>query len=296
MEKMDFKGLFKKALNEKFGSSESLEIIEQRLSHLRFGTPLKYQDLQTIADDALWPFSSFWKWPSPEQIEKDLADTGDLFLKIKDDHIKNERVVITKLNQIFKNIALVSILLRFIFPEYYGIYSTPVLHVSGTERGKNATEDYLNYLKVLRSILDIIEIRERYGVRRVADVDMLLFAVAELGDEYLDEFNSLYAKGLRPEEPYLIRPHPDFFKSIDKYDNATKGRILEAILHLSKDPKTSIGDTIKPLSNYSLELSRFRLGNFRLIYYIDNSRKVVILIYFGKRDEIYKILNRNFKK
>jgi hypothetical protein len=131
---------------------------------------------------------------------------------------------------IFNTFALVSILLRFIFPEHYGVYSPPVLHISGTERGKNEVDDYINYLNVLRSILNIYEIRERYKVKRVADVDMLLLAISKLSENYLDEFNALYAKGYLPSQTYLIEVSHEFCKSIEKSDKTIKGRVLEAII------------------------------------------------------------------
>jgi len=283
MEKSNFRSLFRKALIEKFGASASLEPLEQKVSHLRTGVPIKYEDLETIADESLWPFKKFWKWPAKEQINEGLNKTGALLIKIAEDVSQNEKESISSLNHIFSNISLVSILLRFVFPEYYGIYSPPVLHVVGVERGKNEVEDYLNYLQILRNILGIYEIRERYDVERVADVDMLLFAVAELGGDELDEFNNLYWKSYTPEETYLIELGSDFYKSIDACDRVMKARILESIINLSKKPMISVGDTRKPLANYEYDFWRYRLGDYRLIYLTNEQKKIVRLVAFGKR-------------
>lgn len=296
MEKSNFRSLFRKALIEKFGASASLELLEQKVSHLRTGVPINYEDLETIADESLWPFKKFWKWPAKEQINEGLNKTGALLIKIAEDVSQNEKESISSLNHIFNNIALVSILLRFVFPEYYGIYSPPVLHIVGVERGKNEVEDYLNYLQILRNILDIYEIRERYDVERVADVDMLLFAVAELGGDELDEFNNLYWKSYTPEETYLIELGSDFYKSIDACDRVMKARILEAIINLSKKPMISVGDTRKPLANYEYDFWRYRLGDYRLIYLTNEQKKIVRLVAFGKREDIYEKLNRKYKR
>jgi mRNA-degrading endonuclease RelE of RelBE toxin-antitoxin system len=296
MEKSNFRSLFEKALLEKFGASANFELLEQKVSHLRTGVPIKYEDLETIADESLWPFKKFWKWPAKEQIKEGLNKTGALLIKISEYFSKNEKEVISSLNIIFNNIALVSILLRFIFPEYYGIYSPPVLHIVGVERGKNEVEDYLNYLQILRITLGIYEIRERYDVERVADVDMVLFAVAELGGEDLDEFNNLYWKSYTPEETYLIELGSEFRKSIDAHDKGMKARILEAIINLCKKPMISVGDTIKPLTNYKYDFWRYRLGDYRLIYLTNEQKKIVRLFEFGKREDIYKKLDRKYKR
>ena len=200
---MDYKVLFKRAVLEGFGVQENLEVIEKRVSHLRTGASIEYEDLENIADHKLWPFNEYWEWPAKENIFIALKETEGILSALEQDYVNNEKEVLMRLYSIFRSISLVSILLRFVFPEHYGIYSKPVLHISGSERGRNDIEDYLNYLNVLRSILNIYEIRDRYGVERVADVDMLLLAVSKLGGDYLDEFNSLYAKGYRPSESYL---------------------------------------------------------------------------------------------
>lgn len=298
MEVLSFRDLFKRALHEKYGTIENMELLEQKMAHLRTGISITYEDMLVIADESFWPFRKFWSWPKKESIEKELFSTGPLLSRINEDYSKYEKEVITKLNQIFKNISLVSILLRFIFPEYYGIYSTPVLHISGTLRGRDKVEDYLNYIKNLRDILNIIEIREHYHIERVADVDMLLLALAKLGDDHLEEFNSLYMNLYVPDFSYSLVISPNFSKSITKefsYDKEIKGKILDALIHLSKKPNQWLGDTIKQLKGYKEDLWRYRIGKYRLIYIPKLQKRSVVLIGFGQRDNIYDWLDRRFK-
>lgn len=298
MEVLSFRDLFKMALLEKYGTIENMELLEQKMAHLRTGISITYEDLLIIADESFWPFKNFWSWPKKESIEKELYSTGPLLSRINEDYSKYEKEVITELNQIFKNISLVSILLRFIFPEYYGIYSTPVLHISGTPRGRDKVEDYLNYIKILRDILNIIEIREHYHIERVADVDMLLLALAKLGDDHLEEFNSLYMNLYVPDFSYSLVISPDFSKSITKeysYDKEIKSKILDALIHLSKKPNQWLGDTIKQLKGYKEDLWRYRIGKYRLIYIPKLQKRSVVLIGFGQRDNIYDWLDRRFK-
>jgi len=296
MNTLSFRELFAKAVQDKFGTTENIELLETKLSHLRKGEPIRYDDLKVIDDESIWPFKKFWSWPQEEEIKEDLKKTGALLYQIAEDYLNKEKFVISSLNKIFRNISLVSIILRFVFPEYYGIYSPPVLYIIGVERGKNAVEEYINYLKVLREIKDMYEIREYYQVERVADVDMLLLAVALLGPEYTDEFNNIYWKACLPEKTYLIEFTPDFYKSTEAHDKSTKAGIYEAIYNLSKNPTVIIGDTIKPLTGYKKNLWRYRLNKFRLIYDADDRRKVVRLVYFDKREDIYDSLERKFGK
>lgn len=188
----NFRELFNRACSEIYGSYEKLEIIEQRLVHLRSGEQITYADLKAIADDSLWPFIKFWSIPNEEQIAAKLPRTDGLFSKLQGNLEAIEKDVIKQLNEIFQDMGLVSIILRFVFPENYGIYSPPVLHVARIERGRNEVEDYHNYLTDLREILSISQISQFYGVQRVADVDMLLWAISHLGGEALEEFNSFY--------------------------------------------------------------------------------------------------------
>ena len=285
-----FRELFSKAVLDRFRVYENLDRVEDRVKDLRSGKQIAYSDLLKIADDSLWPFSKFWAWPTKDQIEEGLKTTEGLlsFERIEDESYEKE--MITKLDSILKNIALVSILLRFVYPERYGIYSPPVLHISKTERGKSEVEDYINYLNNLRMIFSITEIRERYGVDRIADVDMLLLSVSQLGDQYLDEFNSIFIRNYHPPHTYLIEISEEFEKSIQKYDKLQKGRVLEAIFFLGKLPSFAVGDTIKPLKNDNRGRWRYRIGDYRLLYLPDEEQKVVKLLKYGPRKDIYREL------
>ncbi len=82
MEKSNFRSLFEKALFETFGASANFELLEQKVSHLRTGVPIKYEDLETIADESLWPFKKFWKWPAKKELNESLDKTGALLINV----------------------------------------------------------------------------------------------------------------------------------------------------------------------------------------------------------------------
>jgi len=194
MEKHSYLDLFNEFAKTDSGKEQNLEEIERRLSHLRFGGSLSYSDLQKISDDELWPFNKYWMWPSKSQIEKYLKKTNGWFVDLP----LNEERVIKGLNEIFKNLSLVSIILRFIWPEHYAIYSLPPLKLLRIERGGNAVEEYMNYLREMRLL------RETFTVPRAADVDKIIWAIFYKKGKYLFEIKRDLAlklpENLTPDE------------------------------------------------------------------------------------------------
>ena len=117
---------------------------------------------------------------------------------------------------------------------------------------------------------------------------MLLLAVSELGNDILEEFISIFISNYHPVQKYLIQFSKEFEKSINKCDKTIKGRVLEGIIHLEKSPLFEIGDTIKPLKNDAKKRWRYRFGDYRLVYFPDEGRRIVILLDFGPRKDIYR--------
>ena len=168
MNETEYKGLFKQIAEERFKRKVNFEIIENSLIHLRRGEFLTYKDLIIIANDKNWPFNDYWIWPTEINITDKLINQKIRFNTLPN----NQEEVINQLNSIFKNISLASIILRFVFPEYYGIYSLPVLRVLKTERGFNETEEYLNYIDGLKRA------KYTFGIKNIATADMIVWALA----------------------------------------------------------------------------------------------------------------------
>ena len=182
----EYTQLFEKIARTESGSEQQLEEIEQRLEHLKKGASLSYADLEVIANPQYWPFSKHWMWPDKSQIEKKLDTTASYFRELPLKEIK----IIRRLNSIFKNIALVSIILRFARPDHYAIYSWPVLQILRIERGKNAVEEYMNYIREMRILKD------SFGVKKVSEVDQIIWAIFHLQGKYVDELTAILAKQL----------------------------------------------------------------------------------------------------
>ena len=85
----------------------------------------------------------------------------------------NESGVIRQLLYASKSIELVSIILPFIRPEHYAIFSSPTQHLLDIRCGRDLVETYVNYLRDQR------EIGAHCGFRRIVDVDMALCVLQE---------------------------------------------------------------------------------------------------------------------
>jgi len=79
----------------------------------------------------------------------------------------------------------------------------------------------------------------------------------------------------------------DFKKSVSNIDRKLQGRILEAISRIYEAPITPRGDTVKLLGGDMAGFWRFRVGDFRLVYWPDVERKRILLVGFSSRGSVY---------
>ena len=154
----------------KYGVVFDLASVEEKVKHLRRRTPLTYADLRYFESPEHWWFQRFWVFPPREQIEPALQKEMFDFWNLPDSH---EAETIRRLLHIFKSIELVSIILRFIRPEHYSIYSSPIQHMLDMRHGRDLVETYMAYLDNLR------EIKKHHRFDRVADLDMALWVLHE---------------------------------------------------------------------------------------------------------------------
>ena len=220
MDQIEYEKHFKEIIRIKHKMDIDFAKIETQLNHLREGAALTYEDLEIIGDDSCWPFSMYWMWPPREKIEKGLAQTSGWLVNLP----MKEEEIIKGLDAIFKNIALVSIILRFVHPTHYAIYSRPPLKILRIERGINDVTEYSNYLQVMRTL------RRSFGVTRTADVDTIVWATAFAKGEYLTRLKYILAEKL-PENltPREVIGHLDL------------NPLKVAGLHLKRDEHETAG-------------------------------------------------------
>ncbi len=160
---------FREVSKAKYGSPFDLPAIERRVVKLQSRKTLTYQDLQYFEAKEHWWFERFWVFPPEHRVTPELEKRTFDFWHLP----KNETAVIPELLDVFKSIELVSIILRFVRPNAYGIISPPVERVLDVRRGSDAVETYRNYLTDLR------EIAKACGFERTADADMALWVLHE---------------------------------------------------------------------------------------------------------------------
>jgi len=82
---------------------------------------------------------------------------------------------------------------------------------------------------------------------------------------------------------FFLKEAVEEFKRLDK----TVQRIIREKLELlAKNPEI-LKNNIKPLKGEYKGLYRLRVGNYRIIYKIDNENLIIILIRIGHRKDIY---------
>ena len=101
-----------------------------------------------------------------KQIEADLKRQVDGEWR----SLPDERLI-KVLYGVFRQIEPVSVVMRFICPERFGIMSSPVATLVGVRPSRRATATYEAYVKSLR------EIGDSHGLERAADVEMALWAL-----------------------------------------------------------------------------------------------------------------------
>jgi len=143
-----------------------LNNLEKELKPVRDGLKeLSLKHIRTIKEDL--GFIAWWKMPVIK--EKELEDFKGIFKNLA----PFNKDVISMLYELLKNIELVSVLLRCIRPENYGILSPPVEDILNVP-GKNQEEKYINYLQ------DLERLEGHYGFSKIAKVDMALWTLAEV--------------------------------------------------------------------------------------------------------------------
>jgi mRNA interferase RelE/StbE len=93
----------------------------------------------------------------------------------------------------------------------------------------------------------------------------------------------------QPERPdrWLFGLGQQFLKAVDSIDRKMQGQILQAMTAIAKAPLTNRGDTVKPLMGEMNGYWRYRIGNFRLVYYPDEATRTITFYDFASRGSVY---------
>ena len=90
-------------------------------------------------------------------------------------------------------------------------------------------------------------------------------------------------------DPWKFSFSKDFRKSTDTLDAKLRGKIFSVIADITEDPITPKGHSKIPLTKEKRfeNVYRYRVEGYRLLYYVNLSKKEVELLSFDTRDEAY---------
>jgi mRNA interferase RelE/StbE len=83
---------------------------------------------------------------------------------------------------------------------------------------------------------------------------------------------------------YTVEVTPAAGRQVRKLDRNTQKRILDRIEKLEEDPRPH--DAVKLQSPEGLY--RLRVGDYRIVYQIEDDRLVVLIVRVGNRKEVYR--------
>jgi mRNA interferase RelE/StbE len=86
--------------------------------------------------------------------------------------------------------------------------------------------------------------------------------------------------------PYIVQYDPKALKELSKLDKPSARRIVKAIDALSDDPRPS---GARPLVGYP-DLWRIRVGDYRVVYTVQDSQLVVLALRVAHRSTVYRNL------
>ena len=157
--------LFPEVTMRRYGKTQRLDEVERHVAGmLKDGRDL-WEIIRDIHNNGEFDAEMFGFLP--DQIEIELKKTT-WHLQWK---TLSEKDLVQQLHGVFRQIEPVSMVLRFIDPNRYGIFSSPVATILGVRPRRKPTATYEAYLKSLR------EVRHERGFGRTADVEMALWAL-----------------------------------------------------------------------------------------------------------------------
>ena len=171
---------------ELFRGPQNLQAIEEEVLKIE-SSSLIYDHIEPIKKAEPWGGQQFWQWPSCKQFEDRQGSTPialwDIRGRTKEDN-KNrekEKATVEELLRVFRHIEPVSVVMRFLAPDRYGILSPPVEKLLEVSPSSSPTEKYLSYVDDLRVIK---KNRRDLNSKRVADVDMAIWTLQQVMDHW----------------------------------------------------------------------------------------------------------------
>lgn len=161
---------FPEVCRAKFRRSYSFRALEKEFEPLRSGKRwLAARDVLKLFDPTKTPFERYWSKPNEKELNQLLSQQRVLLAPLPAD----SRSLIERLLAVFHNIGVTSLLLRFVHPECFGIFSTPLVYLLQVHR-PTTVELYMAFSDELR------EWQKHFRMDTVAETETALWTFHEL--------------------------------------------------------------------------------------------------------------------
>lgn len=161
----------------KFGRAHNFHAFEKEFEQLREGKRhLVARDVVKIFDPKNTPFERYWARPGEKELDQILKRQRLVLAPLPSDL----RELVRRVLGVLHSIGLASLVLRFVHPARFGVFSTPVIHLLQVFR--DSTPDlYVAYCE------ELAEWQRHFRLPSVAETEMALWTYQQLAH--------------RPEEP-----------------------------------------------------------------------------------------------
>jgi hypothetical protein len=161
---------FPEVCRAKFGRTYNFRVLEKEFAQLRGGKRwLAARDVMKIFEPSRTPFGHYWPKPHEKELNAMLSAQRVMLAPVPAD---GGELVERTLN-VFHSIGVGSLVLRFVHPDRFGIFSTPIVSLLQIHR-PGTVELYLAFCEELR------EWQRHFHLTSVAETEMALWAYHQI--------------------------------------------------------------------------------------------------------------------
>ncbi len=171
---------FPEVCRQKFGRTYSFRALEKKFEPLCTGNRwLAAKDVLNIFDPTATPFGRYWPRPNEKELDNVLKKARLVLGPPPTD----PRPLVRRALDVLQSAGIVSLVLRFVHPDRFGVFSTPIMNLLQVHRPRTI-DLYLAYCDELRAW------KEHFRLESVAETESALWAYHEMAAGDLSEGSS----------------------------------------------------------------------------------------------------------
>src|ERR1019366_517263 len=177
---------FAEVCKQKFGRTYTFRALEKKFEPLCTGNRwLAAKDVLNIFDPTATPFGLYWPRPNEKELDQILKKSR---LVLGPSPVDSRELVRRALG-VLQSIGMVSLVLRFVHPDRYGVFSTPIMNLLQVHRPRTI-DLYIAYCDELRAW------KEHFRLESVAETETALWTYHELvaGETHASEISTSHAE------------------------------------------------------------------------------------------------------